>query len=229
MLHVQLVLEVRLAQNRSVVCEIKIQRTKVVLLSERGEVMFERIVSNIICTEFDRTYGRSSPVVGYCSDPDHAMKFTFSLSTNYDVEEGYRNMDILIYGGGLNYISVYARTDWNVIRNEWSDGERLKKGREYIKGQTPWILYGHHDSGWRDAVYDLLWKNRERISHIDTLFNNHGWWTEVPVNEEFRKELDTIRHHTPGYGTDYDAKAKRQRIEDLEFQFGAENKPVAVK
>lgn len=223
-------LEIRLASCRPVVRESEIQYTEVVALPEGEEVMFERIVSTIICTEFERTYGRDITRDDYASDRDHAMKFTFSLSTNYDVEEGYRNLDIFIYGGGSNYISVYARTDWNVIRNEWSNGDTLDKGRDYIKGQTPWILYGHHDSCWRDSVYDLLWKNRERITSIDRLFNNHGWWTEVPVNAEFRKELDAIRQGTPGYGSGlYDAKARRQRIEDLEFQFGVENKPVEVK
>lgn len=190
--------------------------------------MFERIVSNIITTEFDSTYGRRSGQ--YASDRDHAMKVTFSLTLNYDVEEGHRNLDILIFGGGSNYISVYARTDWNVIRNEWSaDDDTLESGRDYVKGQTPWLLYGCHESCWRDAVHDLLWKNRQRITSIDTLFNNSGWWTSVPVSKDFQNELDTIRRHTPGYTSGvYDATAKRQYIEDLEFHFGAENKPVEV-
>src|ERR1700722_7192684 len=100
--------------------------------------MFENIVESIICSEFDKRY-RGGEI-----DKNQAMLIKFSLALNYEIEDGYRNLHILIFGGGYNYIGVYAKADWTV-----SDGERGTDAFVYTKGETPFVLYGYHDSCWR--------------------------------------------------------------------------------
>jgi len=166
--------------------------------------MFENVVQSIICSEFERNYGRRTASIEDARN--YAMKVTFNLSPDYAIEEGYRHLDILIYSGGMNYIGVYARTDWTVIRKEWSDGEQLD-----VKGQSPWILYGYHDSCWRDAVRTLLWEFRERVATIDSLFSTNGWWTAVTMTVELREELQEILRKP------YDRE--RITLKDVDFQF----------
>jgi len=186
--------------------------------------VFENIVKNIICSQFDKTLGRDSDPQLF-SSRDKAMQITFSLSADYDKEDGFRHLKILIFGGGSNYISVYGMTDWNVIENDAltdEDDPHVKDGRDYIEGATPWVLYGCHDSCWRDAVGRLLREFRERISTIDYLFNGAtGWYTVVPITETAGKVLGKINSAW------YDSHTKRQKLSDLEFHFGAEDDQTA--
>jgi hypothetical protein len=133
------------------------------------------------------------------------MKLKFSLSPDYDIEDGYRNLEILIFGGGCNYISVFARLDWTVIRNEWSSGDGLLPGKEYIEGRTSWVLRCCHDSCWRDAVGSLLHEFGGRITSIDWVFG--GWYKTVPVSDEERKMFSSM------------SQSDRIDLADLEFKF----------
>lgn len=181
--------------------------------------MFENIVSNIICSEFEHKFGRSHKRAegdNYMSDRSNAMQVTFHLSPDYKVEDGYRHLTLLIFGGGSNYYSVYGKIDWNVIRNEWSDGEYLEEGKEYVTGDTGWLLLARHDSCWREGVERTLWEFRDRISHIDSLFSNEGWYQKVAISEDTAEALEQIRRDTPGYGN---ARGSRKTLKELEFQF----------
>jgi hypothetical protein len=190
--------------------------------------MFEHVVGNIICTEFSYQFGRDreptpAGLPRYHSHPTLAMQVSFSLSPDYNREDGYRHLTILIYGGGSNYISVYAKLDWNVTPDnsglgiEWDEASAdASENPEYTKGETSWVLLCHHDSCWRDSVNRLLWDYRERISSIDSLFNGQtGWYKSLPISEEFAQELNKIRRNTPGYG----GEGERVNLSDLEFQF----------
>jgi hypothetical protein len=186
--------------------------------------MFENIVANIITSQFSHQFGRDRDgIVKYNSDPFNAMQVKFSLSPDYDREDGYRDLTILIFGGGSNYISVFAKLDWNVIAlDDLTDEEDpdVKPGRDYVKGETPWVLQCHHDSCWRDSINSLLWEYRDRVSTIDSLFNGAtGWYKTVPVDESMTNELDAIRRNTPGYGNN---NGERVTLAGLEFKFPPE-------
>ena len=190
--------------------------------------MFENIVQAIICSEFNRIFGRGRVSLESqdknkqtLTDPDHAMVVKFSLSPDYDVEDGYRNLSLLIFGGGSNYISVFSKLDWNVAPLS-PTGEALQyttlptDDPQYTKGETPWVLEGCHDSCWRDAVGRLLRDYRERIITIDWVFG--GWYKTVSISAEEKRQLSVITRNTPGYGGSGD----RTKLSDLEFKFAAQ-------
>ena len=179
--------------------------------------MLTNVVDSIICSQFNHAFGyaRKSPEASrFRTEPDRAMLVKFSLSPDYDREEGYRNLSILIFGGGANYIGVYGKLDWNVIaREDLTDDDPpcVVEGRDYVKGETPWVLVVYHDSCWRGGVHGLLWQYRDRISTIDSLFNGDtGWYSDVQVTAQMRAELRL------GSGA-----SGRVKLEDLEFQLPA--------
>jgi hypothetical protein len=99
-------------------------------------------------------------------------------------EEGYRTRELLVYAS-LNYVGVYERDTWNVIAadlleyDEKTDEDQIKKGHDYDKGASPWILRAFHDSCWTDAI-DTFLKTYEK--EIDG-FSGSNWFTVVPVED----------------------------------------------
>jgi hypothetical protein len=140
----------------------------------------KNIVSSIICDEFDRNVGRRQ----FKNSNKFGMKITFRLCVDYDKEEGYRFLDILIYAEN-NYVAVMARERWNVIPvceleyDEKSEDTVIKKNSKgYREGCTEWKLVSFHGSCWRDGVYNIL--RHEGISHIDTL--STGWYEKIEMD-----------------------------------------------
>lgn len=174
------------------------------IITQTERTYMNNIIQSIICSQFESTFGRSRPdtkatiqthagrsaTVDTSSDPTHAMQVKFSLSPNYDVEEGYRTLTMLLFGGGSNYIAVYAKLDWNVGDLSTNENEEFV----YIKGETPWVCYGYHDSCWRDSVGIILREFHDRIITIDYLFNgSSGWYKNVSLTEEQIAELKAVR------------------------------------
>jgi hypothetical protein len=181
--------------------------------------MFENIIQSIICAQYEHTLGRSRPINrdtgAIATDPNNAMEITFSLSNHWDREDGYRHLKILIYGGGSNYIGVYGSLDWSVIENEAILDDDTT-AHAYTEGKTPWVLYGYHDSGWREAVGYILREFSERISCINALFNGAtGWYKVVPISKSAADALSDINRSR------YDSRSKEswKRLSELEFQF----------
>lgn len=188
--------------------------------------MYENIVCSIICSQFESMFGRSRQdkkvtvqthagrkvVIDTNSDLNSAMQVMFNISPNYETEDGYRHLTLLLFGGGTNYIAVYAKVDWDVTPNETKENEEP----QYIKGETPWVCYGYHDSGWRDAVDTVLQEFHGRVSSIDYLFNGAtGWYKAVSLTEENIIELKVIRNAR------YDGRGPWmwQKASDQEFHF----------
>jgi len=142
------------------------------------------------------------------------MLIEFDLKPDWDVEEGYRHLKIFIFGGGSNYISVVAKLDWTVIRNEWINGDDgLVEGKDYIQGETDWLYFSYHDSCWRsDGVEKLLWKFRDRILGLRTDFTN--WYQVVDIGDKnmWRKPRDQ-RYNSHEFKT----------LEEQEFHFEKES------
>ena len=84
--------------------------------------------------------------------------------------------------------------DWCVVANQDLDGDDYTKG--YEEGNTGWVCSGYHD---------VLWRNRDRIDTIYSLFNGKtGWYKEVELTVE---QLDELR------------KYSAVSLEELEFKF----------
>lgn len=157
---------------------------------------FIGIVENIICNEFEKRIGRNQA----SWDKLEAMLLSFRIDTNYKIEEGYRHLDLMIYAPH-NYVGVFVKEKWDVIPKEDLEcGDDfdpvVKKGKDYHKGQTRWLMEGYHDSCWRDAVNRVLWDNRDRINMLDGF---SYWYKTVDVTEELLKDLEPLMHREGDY------------------------------
>lgn len=167
--------------------------------------MLENVISTIICSQFEKEFGRTRERL---SDPDNAMSIRFNLATDYEKEDGYRSLAILLFGFGTNYIGVFAQLQWNVWRGE----------NEPVRGGTPWVLISCHDSCWREGVSRLIWEYRERILTIDSVFQTNRWYSTVLLSNQEKKDFRNVIRETPGYG---DNHGPRVKLKDLEFFFNS--------
>jgi hypothetical protein len=91
------------------------------------------------------------------------------------------------------------RDRWDVIPVEDLDTQgdevRIKKGRDYQKGASPWKLIGDHDSCWRDSVESFLRDREPTILGFDSV----GSWNEVvTLTDDVLKELEALREASRG-------------------------------
>ena len=160
--------------------------------------MMEYIVTRMICTTFERDVGRWQSK----NEKQTAMQVSFSLRNDYDKEEGYRYIDVLIFGP-MNYVGVLVRERWNIIPLTDLDAEKecLKPGYDYREGDTGWISVGYHDSCWREGVKEVIWENRDRINGLDSMAN---WYTKVEMTpaliSEFERAISDRKIYKVGEG-----------------------------
>jgi len=150
--------------------------------------MMENIISNIICTTFENEVKRGQVK----NEKQFALFMSFCLSIDYDKEEGYRHLDFLIYGP-LNYVGVLVRERWVVIPNDEvsDDGDGLKPGCDYRKGDSGWLLASYHDSCWTsDGVQSTIYKNRERIKTLSTNFKN--WYEKIEMTPDLIETFEIL-------------------------------------
>jgi len=160
------------------------------------------IVSSIICSTFETEFGRwqlKNSAQGLpVPTSQYAMQITFRSRIDYDTEDGYRFLDILIYAPA-NYVGVLAQHRWTVIPIDELEGEDgLKEGCKYRTGNSGWKLACYHDSCWTsDGVGSILRLNERNISAIDTNFPN--WFFKVEMTPEL---LNTFEVLTSSKSTD---------------------------
>jgi len=147
----------------------------------------ENIVSNIICTTFENEVKRWQTK----NEKQFAMMVSFSLSLDYDKEEGYRHLDILIYGP-MNYVGVLVRERWTIIPIDELDGEdSLKPGCDYREGDSGWLFASYHDSCWTsDGVQRTIYKNRDRINCLSTGLGE--WYKKIEMTPELLETFHNI-------------------------------------
>ena len=156
--------------------------------------MIEHMLARVICEQFEKTPGKNQRRQPWTTLPGgggekkiaQAMLVDFSLRTNYDVEMGYRHLDLLIYAP-MNYVQVWIRERWIVIPLEDLEdaddgGTVVKKGKAYIDGKSEWIKIGDHDSCWPDAVRGIL--SDKRITGFSGL---DSWYSVIPVPVELEQ------------------------------------------
>jgi hypothetical protein len=127
------------------------------------------------------------------------MKLTFRLNLDYDLEEGYRHLQVLIYGV-MNYVGVLVKEDWTVIPvDELEEEDGVKKDCDYRTGETPWKMGCYHSSwGRTDGIDHILNEHNDRINGLDTL--DH-WYGVVDLSDDLLHELTTMmtsQDYTPG-------------------------------
>ena len=102
-----------------------------------------------------------------------AMKVRFKTQPDYNVEEGYRYLELVIYAP-FNYVQVWFRTSWIVVPLE---EKFVKSGKEaYQEGTSEWKCVADHDNCWRDGVRQILRENK--LSTFDGL---QRWFEVVDV------------------------------------------------
>lgn len=112
-------------------------------------------------------------------DQPKAFLVSFGLSLDYDKEEGYRQLDLLLYAPA-NYVQVWKRERWTVIPQEGldcdDDGETfVKDGYDYDEGASAWEMIGDHDSCYPEAVACCLAEYERRI----LTFDGPGDWFRI--------------------------------------------------
>lgn len=156
------------------------------------------MLTDVICQQFEKAPGRNQQNP-WEKKPDvcQALLIPFNASIDYDNEDGFRHVDILLYAL-TNYVQVWMRKRWDVIKLEdmedagGDDDEMVpKKGKDYTKGSSEWELVTDHDSCWRDGIRNILDKNRKDISGFDNISGE--WYKIIPVPKELAELYDSAR------------------------------------
>lgn len=162
------------------------------------------IVEHIITSEFEKSIGKDQ----LRKDVKVGMQLTFPLSLDYDKEDGYRNLDILIFAP-MNYVAVLVRERWDVI--SLSDLEYCEEDQEnhikanskgYVHSETEWLCAVYHDSCWRDGLHRVLELNKDRIITIDSLIE---WYKKIELSD---KEIEKMSKVWRNYDEKFYAKLK---------------------
>lgn len=137
--------------------------------------MMHYLLADVICRTFLKDVGKWQ---AKSAPNEKAMRIVFKTGIDHDKEEGYRFLELVVYGP-MNYVQVWTRTSWNVIpladMEDGDDGEMfVKKGKAYQEGASEWKLIADHDSGWRDGVRDLLRENESNLHVFDRLGDWYG-------------------------------------------------------
>lgn len=159
----------------------------------------ERIVSHIIQETFIKNVG----LWQVKNEKQYGMSVSFSLKVDYNKEEGYRYLDLLIYAP-MNYVAVMVKERWNVIPNNEldDDGDGLKPGCDYRKGETPWKLASYHDSCWRsDGVDNVIFSNSKKINHLSG--NIMEWYNKIEMTPELMKSFEDLVDSRKGFSVYY--------------------------
>ena len=162
--------------------------------------MFDRIVSDIICSTFrklDLTWGGCHPKGPNKDKTKRGLLISFNVEVDYDKEDGCRNVYLLIYADA-NYVGVYEKERWDVTPKNDHHSRN--------SDQTEWTCLGYHDSCWTETIHRFLLsrlfnKNRrcseDRDKHaiegIDTLWQSGGWYSLIEINEELQMKLRKVR------------------------------------
>lgn len=129
------------------------------------------ILSEIICAKADAKlrYNLGS-----------ALIVRFNAKVDYNVEEGYRFVDLAIHRAGTT--KVYYRHRWDVIgiddlQYDIQGDVSVKLGRGYRRGADSWTCLSSHESGWRSDGVEGFLKQNEHL--ITTLCTYRSWYEIV--------------------------------------------------
>ena len=145
--------------------------------------MLQSILADIICTEFQKEFKDKA-------EKEHAMLLTFSLSHDYSKYEGYRNLDVILFSNGINYVKVVARE-----RTTFAEIIDDAKMSDYVDTIGDWEMYAYHDSCWRsDGVGRIINKYQDDMLVISNHFSN-TWYKKHKLEGEEREAINALRYH----------------------------------
>lgn len=154
--------------------------------------MLSNILNEIICTTFEKIVGKNQISK---EGPNRALQVSFKLSLDYDNEDGYRWLDIIIYAP-MNYAYVVTKERWNrysldAVKEYTDEGEVVfKDGMGYEEGESGLTFVSCHDSCWRDGVNRIINDNRDRLL---TLSGWKDWYSIIEVDDELEKAIRESR------------------------------------
>lgn len=166
---------------------------------------YSRMVASIIINTFGSEVGKWGGHGTHTppGTPQKALLVEFRTPADYDKEDGYRYIDLLIYAE-CNYAGVYVRDRWSVWQNT-EDDDSLGSVQEN-KGASEWRCLGYHDSCWTEGVERFLcdWKPADGeapVGSVQGIFDRRleglgglgRWYQIMEVDEKMRAELATAR------------------------------------
>lgn len=160
---------------------------------------YNRMVSSIIIntygTEVGRWGGHGEPTPP--GTPQKALLVEFRASIDYDKEDGYRYIDLLLYADA-NYTGVYVQERWDV----WS----VQDETAAEKGKSEWQCLSYHDSCWTEGVerflYDFSTPNPKAPDgsarsifgrRLESLGGIGRWYQIVEADDQLLAELLSAR------------------------------------
>jgi len=142
------------------------------------------ILTTIITETFEKEVGRNQTTKG-----QKALLVSFRLPINTDKEDGYRCLELLVYGP-MNYVGVYVRQTWDIISLDDldfdDDGDGCPKpGKDYVKTTTAWEQICYHDSGWRtDGIDRIIQMYEDQILGL----KGPRWYQVVDAPQEIQSK-----------------------------------------
>lgn len=176
-------------------------------------MVYSRMVASIIIDTFGSEVGRWG---GHgtrmpAGTPQEALLVEFRTPTDYDIEDGYRYIDMLIYADA-NYIGVYVRDRWSVWSDQGAgpgcDCSDCAEGAEIatVSGVSEWRCLAYHDSCWTEGVERFLcnWKPADGEAPVGSVQDIFGrrldgfsglerWYKIVEVDKKMQTTLSAAR------------------------------------
>jgi len=152
---------------------------------------------DIICKEFEKNVGRNQdPVFSKKERAEFlAMDIKFRLYPYHDKgEDGYRHLHIRIYGP-MNYIAVLVKEEWVVIHESYQDpkaDDGLLPGKDYVEGDTGWMLASYHDSCWKSDGVEQILNVYDQTGRLSGIEGFDYWYEKTPLTLVERKEIEDL-------------------------------------
>lgn len=107
------------------------------------------MLHGVICDTFEDDCGKWQSN----KDPkdQRAFKVSFNCAIDYAKEEGYRTLEMVIWGEH-NYVQVWTREVTTLAALD-SEGEMVG---DYVDHTSEWTRLANHDSAWREGVHKVL-------------------------------------------------------------------------
>lgn len=155
--------------------------------------MLDNIIDQILCSTIRdfRDGKRAFSDINPGFKPELTLNFEFHLKVNYEKEEGYRYLDVVIWAP-TNYIAVFSKERWCVISPDDIDSENdcLMPGKDYTQGETDLECHTYHSSCWAsDGIHRILFERRNALSGICT---SDSFYKVEKISEEQQKNLKSI-------------------------------------
>lgn len=141
--------------------------------------MIEWMLADVICKEFERSVGKDQHETG------KALHIGFHLTPAVKSDQ-YEVVHLYIYAP-MNYVYVAVQT------------ERIdRKGLRHV---GPMEVLSYHDSCWRDAVQQFVFKNRDRTSTFCS-FKLFDWFDVLTLTQEEREFLRKLENWETSFNPD---------------------------